>query len=429
MTVLCPFLPERNEFIPQKIDPGINGQGQNVSPHLGKAEDFLEQDQTGVLDAETDEEDDDKPSQFGVAVLFAFKCPELVPEETVDEPHCVTDDIRYQVIDVENVGEQGVNSQADQGVENADQGEFICLDESFLIEELFHCYSLFMVLREKRWNVPSRTAFILTVTVKKFKINCNGRANLQEPNRKTRFDNRFEDCYNRSGGLPDGVADISSRYFLVFGGFMKGKNLVCFLSVIIIIAGCVKTGSDKTAPVKIVTNKTVVAANSDPVIGYKDISWGDSMEKVKEVYGKKPDYTIEYSSQGRSPHLVIRSTDPKSPIDNIEIYFYKNQVEQLTLNYSYKNTHSEEIFNAFTKKYDDLGIKHTDERTGPIDNSYRGTKYTRKWYYKSTIILIDYFKDFQKGTFIWIGNYALMSIKILNQEIADAKINSTKTPD
>jgi hypothetical protein len=211
---------------------------------------------------------------------------------------------------------------------------------------------------------------------------------------------------------------------------MKTAILVCSLLILSLLAGCGKTGSDKNTPAKTAPApvKIAPAVNNDPVIGYKDISWGDSMDKVKETYGKRPDYTIAFSSQGRSPHLVLRSSDPRSPIDNIEIYFYKNQVEQLNINYVYKNAHSEDIFNAVTKKYDDLGISHKDERTGPIDNSLRGTRYTRKWYYQSTIISIDYFKDFQRDKFIWIGNYALMSIKILNQEIGDSN-KAQKQPE
>lgn len=197
---------------------------------------------------------------------------------------------------------------------------------------------------------------------------------------------------------------------------------VCIFMSFLVFTGCAKTGGDKTAKS---TNATVKVAapvkNENAITGYKDINWGDSREKVMAVYGKDPNFSMEWNVMGQVPFLDLRMRDPNSPIEQIKIYFYKDQAQQIVILYKYKNSHTKELFDDLTRRYDGFGLKHTDQRTGPIVGGYGGTKFTRKWVDKNTIVNMDYFKDFTKGTFIWVGNFMLLSVRLIQQELDDQK--------
>jgi hypothetical protein len=200
---------------------------------------------------------------------------------------------------------------------------------------------------------------------------------------------------------------------------MKNIQLTGVLIMVLLIAGCAKSNPVKTASVKNETVKTVPVKSDNLLNGYEGVNWGDSKDKVLAIYGEDPNYSLDWNVQGKVPHLDMMMLDLKSPIESIKIYFNQDQARQVSVFYNSKGSGSKELFDAITKKYDGYGLVHKDQRSGPVDNGNQGTKTTRNWAGKNTIVNLDYFKNSKKGTFISIGKLTLLSVKFAGQEIKE----------
>lgn len=203
---------------------------------------------------------------------------------------------------------------------------------------------------------------------------------------------------------------------------MKGLGLFCAAMAALMVCAC---GGGNTGKKVTATNATVKIAapakNENAITGYKDINWGDNKDKVMSKYSLDPNYSVEWNNIGKIPFVHLKMRDANSPIDDVKIYFYKDQAQQISILYKYKPAHTVELFRDLTARYDGYGLKHTDQRTGPIVGTVQGTKFTRKWVDKNTIVHMDYFKDYEKNQFIWIGNFTLLSVRLIQQELDDQK--------
>lgn len=165
----------------------------------------------------------------------------------------------------------------------------------------------------------------------------------------------------------------------------------------------------------------LIFSEPQDVTGYRNITWGDSIQKVRDLYYNVSS-KIDYYEIGEFPYNAIQYLDKSSPIDEFDVYYYLNQAFRVGVIFKDRAANDPNFFDILSKRLvRDFGANFTEKSENRTVPGGAGVSTDRTWNFKSTVITLTWVKGSRNGVNFGpvINSLYFTSIKMQDQIAAD----------